>query len=106
MCFTNRWYAAIFESHANNPKPKTNDTGSRFVLNSSVKQLSGGESLSENQNINEAEVSFCVRKLRFKSSNLGKPSIQPPLQGQIQVGNRKCGNPDHPEVGKSEINQR
>ena len=105
MCFRNCWYAAIFESMLTIRSPKQMKL-SRFVLNSSVKQLSGGESLPKNQNINQAEVSFCVRKLRFKSSYLGKPSIQPPLQGQIQVGNRKCGNPDHSEVGKSQINQR
>ena len=68
MCFRNcwPWYAAIFESHANNPKPKTDETGSRFVLNSSVKQLSGGESLPKNQNINQAEVSFCGFKVKYR----------------------------------------
>ena len=86
MCFRNCWYAARFECHANNLKLKTGQTVSRFVLNSSVKQLSRGESLPKNQNINQAKVSFWVRKLRFKSYNLGKPSIQPPLQGQILVG--------------------
>ena len=54
MCFRNCWYAAIFESHANNPKLKTGETVSRFELNSSVKQPFRGESLLENQKINQA----------------------------------------------------
>ena len=45
MCFRNCWYAAIFECHANNPKLKTDESVSRFEFNSSVKQLSRGESL-------------------------------------------------------------
>ena len=52
MCFRNCWYAAIFESQANNPKIKTGETVSRFELNSSVKQLFRGERLLENQKIN------------------------------------------------------
>ena len=48
----NCWYAAIFESHADNPKFQTSETVSRFELNSSVKQLSRGASLLENQKIN------------------------------------------------------
>ena len=52
MCFRNCWYAAIFESQANNPKIKTGETVSRFELNSSVKQPFRGESLLENQKIN------------------------------------------------------
>ena len=46
MCFGNRWYAAIFESHADSPKLKTGETVPRFELNSSVKQLSRGDSLT------------------------------------------------------------
>ena len=42
----------IFESHADNPKPKTSETLSGFELNSSVKQQSGGGRLLENQKIN------------------------------------------------------
>ena len=45
MCFRNGWYAAIFECYANNPKLKTGESVSRFEFNSSVKQLSRGESL-------------------------------------------------------------
>ena len=45
MCFRNCWHAAIFECHANNPKLKTGESVSRFEFNSSVKQLSRGESL-------------------------------------------------------------
>ena len=52
MCFRNCWYAAIFESQANNPKIKTGETVSRFELHSSVKQPFRGESLLENQKIN------------------------------------------------------
>ena len=52
MCFRNCCYAAVFESHANNPKLKTGETVSRFELNSSVKQPFRGESLLENQKIN------------------------------------------------------
>ena len=52
MCVRNCWYAAIFESHANNPKLKTGETVSRFELNSLVKQPFRGESLLENQKIN------------------------------------------------------
>ena len=55
---------------------------SRFELNSSVKQPFRGESLLENQKIN--------------------------WEGLRKTGNteiRKSGNPDHPEIGKSEINQ-
>ena len=58
MCFRNCWYAAIFESHANNPKLKTGETESRFELNSSVKQSFRGESLLENQKINLADLIF------------------------------------------------
>ena len=60
MCFRNCWYAAIFESHANNPKLKT------------------GETVSP------------------------KPEMLKPGNRE----NRKCGNPDHPEIGKSDINQK
>ena len=52
MCFRNCWYAAIFESHANNLKLKTGENVSCFELNSLVKQLFRGESLLENQKIN------------------------------------------------------
>ena len=52
MCFRNCRYAAIFESHAIDPKLKTGETVSRFELNSSVKQPFRGESLLENQKIN------------------------------------------------------
>ena len=52
MYFRNCWYTAIFECYANNPKLKRGETVSRFELNSSVKQLSRGESLPKNQNIN------------------------------------------------------
>ena len=51
MCFRDFWYAAIFESPANNPKLKTGETVSRFELNSNVKQPFRGESLLENQKI-------------------------------------------------------
>ena len=51
MYFRNGWYAAIFESHANNPKLKTGETVSRFELNSSVKKPFRGASLLENQKI-------------------------------------------------------
>ena len=51
MCFRNCWYAAIFESHANNPTLKTGEAVSRFELNSSVKQPFRGERLLENQKI-------------------------------------------------------
>ena len=54
MFFRNFRYAVIFECHANNPNLKTNETVSRFVLNSSVKHLSRGERLPKNQNINQA----------------------------------------------------
>ena len=107
MCFRNCWYAAIFESQANNPKIKTGETVSRFELNSSVKQPFRGESLLENQKINWEGV---ILDQKIEISEL-QPSIQPALQGQMQVdtltGNvetRKSGNPDHPEIGKSEIN--
>ena len=56
MCFRNCWYAAIFESHADNPKLKTGDTVSRFELNSTVKQLSKGESLLVNKKIYQAVI--------------------------------------------------
>ena len=47
------------------------------------------------------QVSFWVRKLRFKSYNLRKPSIQPRLQGQTQVEAEmwKCGNREHWKCG-------
>ena len=51
MCLRNCWYAAIFESSANNPTLKTGETVSRFELNSLVKQLSRGKSLLENHKI-------------------------------------------------------
>ena len=44
----------------------------------------------------------------LRATTLNKPYIQPALQGQMQVDteNRKYGEPDHPEIGKSEINQK
>ena len=53
MCFRDCWYAAIFESAMLTIRSsKQAKLLSRFELNSSVKQLSRGESLLENQNIN------------------------------------------------------
>ena len=118
MCFRNCWYVAIFESHANNPKLETGETLSCFELNSSVKQLCRGESFLENQKINQAgfildqkiEISelqprinllfnrFCKVKCRLTC----KPEMLKP--GNMEK--RKCGNPDHPEIVKSEINQK
>ena len=54
MYFRNCWYAAIFESHANNPKLKTGETVSRFELNNSGKKAFRGESVLENKKI------YCV----------------------------------------------
>ena len=55
MSILNCWYAAIFESHASNPKLKTTETMRRLEINNwvskKIKEMSRGESLSENQNI-------------------------------------------------------
>ena len=97
MCFRNCWYAAIFESQANNPKIKTGETVSRFELNSSVKQPFRGESLLENQKINweglildqKIEISelqprinflfnrLCKVKCRLTRKLLGAPPARP-----------------------------
>ena len=118
MCFRNCQYAVIFEFHANNPKLKTGATVSRFELNSQVKQQFKGESLLKYQKINQAgfildqkiEISelqprinllfnrFCKVKCRLTC----KPEMLKP--GNMEK--RKCGNPDHPEIVKSEINQK
>ena len=118
MCFRNCWYAAIFESHANNPKLKTGETVSRFELNSSVKQPFRGESLLENQKINQAslildqkiEISELQPRINLLFNRLCKVKCRltrkPEMLKPGNRENRKCGNPDHPEIGKSEINQK
>ena len=77
---------------------------SRFDLNSSVKQPFRGESLLENQKINWEGV---ILDQKIEISEL-QPSIQPALQGQMQVdtltGNvetRKTGNPEIRIIRKS-----
>ena len=118
MCFRNCWYAAIFESHANNPKLKTGETVSRFELNSQVKQQFKGESLLEYQKINQAgfildqkiEISelqpginlLFNRFCKVKCTLTRKPEMLKP--GNTE--NWKCGNLDHPDIDKSEINQK
>ena len=114
MCFRNCWYAAIFESHANSPKLKTGETVSRFDLNSSVKQLFRGESLLQNQKINQAglildhkiEISELQPRISLLFNRLFK--IKCRLTHNPKCWNqetRKTGNPDHPEIGKAVINQ-
>ena len=61
--------------------------------------------------ISTKQVSFWVRKLRFKNYNLRKPSIHPRLQGQTQVDTEKplkkaeirCENPEIGNTGSAEI---
>ena len=117
MCFRNCRYAAIFESHANNPTLKTGETVSRFELNSSVKQRFRGESLLENQKINwkglildqKIEISELQPRINLLFNRLCKVKCRLTCKRKtLKQGNRenrKCGNPDHPEIGKSEINQ-
>ena len=69
---------------------------SRLELNSSVKQPFSGESLQENQKINQA--GFI---LDFRATTSTKPSIQPILQGQMYPrrprGSQSCREKGHDE---------
>ena len=94
--------------HAYNPVLKMTKGGeavSRFELNSSVKQVSRGKSLLERKS--NRQVSFWVRKLRFKSYNLEQTFHS---TGCGKCGNirktQKCGNPDHPKHRKAEIKKK
>ena len=110
--------AAIFESHANNPKLKTGETVSRFELNRPVKQPSRGESLLENQKINQAgfildlrtEISELQPRINLLFNRLCKVKCRltrkPETWKPGNTENGKCRNPDHPEISKSEINQK
>ena len=104
MCFRNCWYAAIFESHANNPKLKTGETVSRFELNSSVKQPFRGESLLENQKINweglildqKIEISELQPRINLPFNRLCKLKCRltrtPEMLKRGNMENRKYGN--------------
>ena len=51
--------------------------------------------------IRTRQVSFWVRKLRFKNYNVTKPSIQLRLQGQTQVDTEKPLKKRKPEIGNT-----
>ena len=113
MCFRNCWYAAIFESHANNPKLKTGETVSRFELNSSVKQPFRGESLLENQKINQAglildqkiEISELQPRINLLFNQLCKIKCTFTRTAEMlkprNMENQKCGNPEIWKCGSS-----
>ena len=91
---------------------------SRFELNSSVKQPLRGESLLENQKINQAglildqkiEISELQPQINLLFNRLCKVKCRltrkPEMSKRGKTENQKCGNPGHPEIGKSEINQK
>ena len=79
---------------------------SRFELNSSVKQPFRGEGLILDQKIEISElqprINFPFNRLcKVKCRLTRKPEMLKPGNRE----NRKCGKPDHLEIGKSEINQ-
>ena len=90
---------------------------SRFELNSSVKQLFRGESLLENQKINweglildqKIEISELQPRINLLFNRLCKVKCRltrkPEMLKRGNMENRKYGNPDHPEIGRSEMNQ-
>ena len=83
---------------------------SRFELNSSVKKPFRGESLLENQKINweglildqKIEISELQPRINLLFNGLCKVKCRLTRKAQML----KRGNPDHPEIGKSEINQK
>ena len=107
MCFRNCWYAAIFESQANNPKIKTSETVSRLELNSSVKQSFRGESLLENQKINweglildqKIEISELQPRINLLFNRLCKVKCRLTRKAEMS----KRGNTENRKYGNTEI---
>ena len=107
MCFRNCWYAAIFESQANNPKIKTSETVSRLELNSSVKQSFKGESLLENRKINweglildqKIEISELQPRINLLFNRLCKVKCRLTRKAEML----KRGNTENRKYGNTEI---
>ena len=108
MCFRNCWYAAIFESQANNSKLKTGEIVSRFELNSWVKQPFRGESLLENKKINweglildqKIEISELQprKNLLFNRLCKVKCKLKPEMLKRGNTENRKSGSSGNRQI--------
>ena len=102
----------------NTVSPVAGETVSCFKSNSSINQPFRGESLLENQKINYAgfildekiEISELQPRINLLFNRFCKVKCRWTSKGKMlkprNTENRKCGNPDHPEIGKSEINQK